>query len=481
MRQAEPSTTTTASRDPWLFRLAQRCCAFFERWFPDAYAFALAAVVFVALCTLAIGVTPLQVAVSFGDGFWSVIPFTMQMTFIIIGGYVTADSPPVARLIARIAAIPRSAPGAVALVAFAGMMLSLLHWGLSLVMASLLARALARRSELRMDYRAAGAAACLGAGSVWALGLSSSAAQLQANPASMPPALLAVTGVIPFSETIFLWQSLLLAAVLVAVSTFVAFKSTPRPEAARTAQSLQLDVAESNHVLPPRQRPGDWLEYSPLLCLLVVALGVAWLAWQLAHQGFAHTIANLNTYNLLFLMLAMLLHWRPRRFIEAVSRSIPSVAGVLIQYPFLGALSAMMTTAKNADGASLAVVLSNAFGTVVTSATFAPVVALYSALLGLVIPSGGGKWLVEGPYVMQAANDLHYNLGWTVQIYNAAEALPNLINPFWMLPVLGILGLKARDLIGFTFVQFLVKLPLVLVLLWLLGMTLAYHPPVMPP
>jgi short-chain fatty acids transporter len=89
-------------------------------------------------------------------------------------------------------------------------------------------------------------------------------------------------------------------------------------------------------------------------------------------------------------------------------------------------------------------------------------------------------WLVEGPTVMQAANDLHYNLGWTVQIYNAAEALPNLINPFWMLPVLGILGLKARDLIGFTFVQFLVKLPLVLLLLWLLGMTLAYHPPVMP-
>jgi short-chain fatty acids transporter len=478
MNQAK--ATTTASREAWLFRLAQRSCAFFERWFPDAYAFALAAVILVAGCALLIGVSPLHVAVSFGDGFWSVIPFTMQMSFIIIGGYVTADSPPVARLITRIAAIPRSAPGAVALVAFAGMVLALLHWGLSLVMASLLARALARRTELRMDYRAAGAAACLGAGTVWALGLSSSAAQLQANPASMPPALLAVTGVIPFTETIFLWQSLLLAAILVPVSTFVALKSAPRPEAARTAQSLQLDVAESNHVLPPRQRPGDWLEYSPLLSLLVVALGLTWLAWQLSQKGLATTIASLNTYNLLFLMLAMLLHWRPRRFLEAVMRSIPSVAGVLIQYPLLGALSSMLTTAKNAEGWSLAQGLSTAFSAVASHATFAPFVSFYSALLGLVIPSGGGKWLVEGPYVMQAANDLHYNLGWTVQIYNAAEALPNLINPFWMLPVLGILGLKARDLIGYTFVQFLVNLPLVLLLLWLLGMTLAYHPPVMP-
>ena len=55
--------------------------------------------------------------------------------------------------------------------------------------------------------------------------------------------------------------------------------------------------------------------------------------------------------------------------------------------------------------------------------------------------------------------------------------MPNLINPFWMLPILGILGLRARDLIGFTFVQFMINLPLVLVLLWLLGTTLTYHPP----
>jgi len=73
---------------------------------------------------------------------------------------------------------------------------------------------------------------------------------------------------------------------------------------------------------------------------------------------------------------------------------------------------------------------------------------------------------------MHAANALQYNLGWVVQIYNAAEALPNLINPFWMLPILGILGLKARDLIGFTVVQFAINLPLVLLLLWVLGATL---------
>jgi len=180
-------------------------------------------------------------------------------------------------------------------------------------------------------------------------------------------------------------------------------------------------------------------------------------------------------------MLALVLQWRPRRFLAAVNRSVPSVAGILIQFPLLGAIAGLMTTATNGQGLTLAHYIADAFTSIATPETFAPVVGVYSVVLGFFVPSGGGKWLIEAPYVMQAANQLRYHLGWTVQIYNAAEALPNLINPFWMLPVLGMLGLKARDLIGFTFVQFLVNAPLVLALLWILGATLSYQPPVMPP
>ncbi len=470
-----------SQRGPLLKRLAERTCAWSEHWFPDAFAFALVAVAIVVAGTLSIGVSPLQVAVSFGDGFWSIIPFTMQMCFIVIGGYVAADSPPVARLIRRLGALPQSPRAAIGLVALVGILVSLIHWGLSLVIASLLARALARRAELRMDYRAAGAAACLGTGTVWALGLSSSSAQLQANPASMPAAMLKVTGVIPFGSTIFLWQSMVLAAILAAVSTFVAWKSAPAGSEARTARDMGIDVAETDHSLPGRTRPGEWLEYSPLLNLLIVCLGAGWLARQVHLKGLGGAIANLNTYNLLFLMLALALQWRPRRFLAAVNRSVPSVAGILIQFPLLGAIAGLMTTATNGQGLSLAHHIAGAFTSIATPGTFAPVVGVYSVVLGFFVPSGGGKWLIEAPYVMQAANQLHYHLGWTVQIYNAAEALPNLINPFWMLPVLGMLKVKARDLIGFTFVQFLVNAPLVLALLWILGATLSYQPPVMPP
>ena len=116
-----------------------------------------------------------------------------------------------------------------------------------------------------MDYRAAGAAAYLGLGATWALGLSSSAAQLQANPASLPKPLLLITGVIPFSDTIFLWQSMALCGTLIVVSIIIAWLSAPTKAHALTAKDLGVDLQTKTTALPPRERPSEWLEYSPLI------------------------------------------------------------------------------------------------------------------------------------------------------------------------------------------------------------------------
>jgi short-chain fatty acids transporter len=106
------------------------------------------------------------------------------------------------------------------------------------------------------------------------------------------------------------------------------------------------------------------------------------------------------------------------------------------------------------------------------------VVATYSAVLGVFIPSGGSKLIVEAPYLLQAANLNQVHLGWVVQIYNASEALPNLVNPFWMLPLLGILKLKARDIVGYGMLQLAVHVPVVFFLCWLFARTIPYVPPV---
>lgn len=463
-----------------LVRLALRFTGWAERWFPDPFIFVAIAVIVVALGALAIGVPVAGVTKAFGDGFWSLIPFTMQMAFVTIGGYVVATSPPVQALIDRLALVPRTSRGAVGFIATVSMLASLLSWGLSLIMGGLLVRAVARRTDLRVDYRAAGAAAYLGLGATWALGLSSSAAQLQANAASLPKSLLPITGVIPFTETIFLWQSMVIAVVLIVISAVIAIWSAPSGASALTAQDLGVDPALHQDELPPRRQPGEWLEHAPLLTILLTAMALGWLVQEFARQSAIVAISNLNTYNLLFLMLGLLLHWRPKRFLNAVAKSVPATTGVLIQFPFYAAISAILTMAANPAGATLSHVISDAFVRLNTHDSFPLAMGIYSAVLGFFIPSGGGKWLLEAPYVMQAANELKVHLGWAVQVYNAAEALPNLINPFWMLPLLGILGIRARDIVGFSFLQLLVHLPVVLFLLWFLAGTLTYVPPVVP-
>jgi short-chain fatty acids transporter len=152
--------------------------------------------------------------------------------------------------------------------------------------------------------------------------------------------------------------------------------------------------------------------------------------------------------------------------VHAVTASVPSVAGVLIQYPLYGGIVKMMTES------GLAKRLAHFFVSVSTQHTFPVLVGVYSAFLGLFVPSAGGKWLIEAPYILEAAKSLNVHLGWTVQTYNATEALANLIHPFWMLPLLGILGLKARDIVGYSMLQFAVHVPLVLALVWLLNYTL---------
>lgn len=461
-------------------RFAMRCAAWAEKWFPDSWVFAVVGIAIVVLAALAIGVPVQDTSKAFGKGFWSLIPFTMQMAFVVIGGYVVASSKPASRLIEALAKVPGNGRSAVAWVALISMVASLLNWGLSLVFGGLLVKALARRTDLKMDYRAAGAAAYLGLGAVWALGISSSAAQLQANPASLPPSILAITGVIPFTETIFLWQSGVMLLVLVLISLLIAYLTAPGASSAKDAAACQVDIsAEAQPVTKPT-RPGEWLEHSPLLIIFLVLLAVGWMVEEFSSKPAIQAISGLNTYNLIFLMLGALLHWRPRSFLDAVARAVPTTTGVLIQFPLYGSIAAIMTEVKGVDGHTIAHYISTFFTQIATHDTYALLMGVYSAILGFFIPSGGGKWIIEAPYVMQVANDLQYHLGWAVQIYNAAEALPNLINPFYMLPLLGVLGLKARDLIGFTFVQLLVHIPVVLFLLWFLGQTLAYIPPVMP-
>jgi short-chain fatty acids transporter len=442
-----------------------------ERWFPEPLVFALAGVIIVFILGLLLGQPPGKLAIEGGKNFWTLVPFTMQMVMIIIGGYVVASTPVVRSLIQKLATIPKNGRTAVATIALFSVLTSLISWGLSLIFSGLLTREMARRVK-GMDYRAAGGAAYLGLGAVWALGLSSSAAMMMATKGSIPASLFAISGVIPLKQTLFLWQSLVTALVLVVVSVVLAYASAPSAENAKTAEDFGIEYESAERKLEPRTRPGEWLEYSPLLTVLVAAI----LLWYLfdffrnSPQG-ALAALDLNTYNLLFITIGLLLHWRPKSFVKAVVECVPATGGVLIQFPFYAVIFGMIVGTGMSDW------LAAVFAKVTTQGTYPVLVAVYSALIGVFVPSGGSKWVIEAPYILQAANLHHVHLGWVVQIYNASEALPNFVNPFWMLPLLGILRLKAKDIVGYGVLQMIVHLPIVLFLCWFFARYIPYLPP----
>src|SRR5206468_2707010 len=278
-------------------RLALALTAWTERWVPDAFIFALVATLLVFVAALvATPSTTVQIVDAWGRGFWDLIPFTLQMSLVIITGHVLATSRPMGALIRTIAGWPRTPQAAVALVTAFALASSWINWGFSLVFSAVLAREVARRVSA-VDYRALAAASVLGLGSIWAQGLSGSAALQMATPGALQPQIRDIVahggmipgGIVPFRHTIFLWQSIVSVLVEVGVVTLVMWLATPPAGAGRTAGDLGIDLGQDAEPGISNQRatissqqsairnqaipPGAWLEHSPILACVIVALG----------------------------------------------------------------------------------------------------------------------------------------------------------------------------------------------------------------
>lgn len=462
-----------------LARLAARLTALAERFIPDAFIFALIATFAVVASAVAFTEASFsQVVTLWGNGFWELSAFTMQMVLIVITGYVLATAPIVHRVIERIAHLPSSPRAAVAMVAFFSMASSWFNWGFSLIFSAMLAKEVARQHH-NVDYRALGASTFMGLGSVWAQGLSGSAALQMATESAMPEAVRAIisnhgvvpNGVVGLEHTIFLWQSLLSVAIEIPVVCTILYFATPVRARAKPAAALGIALGLGPSA---RQRPvqrgtaGEMLEHSRVLNLLFAGLACAYFVSYFGAARSVLSAINFNVINLFFLTAGVLAHGTPARLMHAFREATPGAWAIILQYPFYAGIAAIVAKTH------LNSMIAHWFVSLSSRDTFPALIATYSAALGVLVPSGGSKWVIEAPYVMQAAHDLQVHLGFMVAVYDLGEAVANLVQPFWMLPVLALLGLRARDVMGYTFLVFLALAPLVLIMVTLLGRTLAY-------
>lgn len=401
------------------------------------------------------------------DGFGNpeILKFGLQIILIVVTGEAIAASPPARRVLARLTSLPRTATQALLLVTVFALVTGWIHWGFGLVSSALLAREVGRSLALRgvkIHY------ALLGTGAytsmlLWHAGLTASAPLLMNTEKNFVSDVLGLKGAsakVPLTETIFAPYNLIACAVLFVIVPPLIVAMHPRegivpPDLA----AIPAPPDDAGDADAPPGTPAEWLDRTRVLTFLTGAIGLSFLWRYLREHGFD---LNHNVVNCTFLMLGMILHRSPVAYGRAIAQSVRGVSGIVLQFPFYGGILEVMKLT------GLSTSIAHVFVASASAHTLPFFTFLASILTKSFVPSGAGEWAVEGPVMLQAAQQLGVPYGKITMAVAYGNMLGNMYQPFWSLPLLGLMGLRARDIMGFCLILFLVCLP-VLGLALLLG------------
>jgi len=420
-----------------------------ERALPDPYVFALLLTFITAL--LAFTLTPSRSAGAIGlawyNGVFNILTFGFQMVLVLVTGYALASSPLVHRALERLAAIPRTPKNAVSLTIVIGMIASWLNWGFGLVISGLLAREIAKR--VRIDFGWLVAAAYTGF-VISTEGLSGSIVLSQATPGSALNLVEKVAGYsLPLRTTVFTAFNLVPVVALFVLLPIIFRYTEPAP-----ADSIYVDPERLRHEDQAKMTGekagtlGAWLDRAWIFTIMLVALGTCALA---AHWKSSFTV-DLNTVILIFLLLGLIFHLRPIAYVSAVKNAARVTGPLILQYPLYGGIMGIMTAT------GLAGVISKGFLAISTARSLPFWTYISSLIITLFVPSGGGHWAVQGPFVLPAAKELHASMAGTTMGVAMGESVANMLQPFFALPILAIAGIGMRRMMGYMVVTFVVAL-----------------------
>ncbi|GGB26148.1 short-chain fatty acid transporter [Allosediminivita pacifica] len=412
----------------------------FERWLPDPYIFVVILTLIVMIAAMAIeGQTPLAVVEMWGSGFWGLLAFSMQMLLVLVTGFMMASTPLVKSGLQKLAGLASSPAAAIMLVSYVGLAASWLNWGFGLVVGALFAKEVARK--VKVDYRLLVASAYSGF-IVWHGGLAGSvplAVATEGHPFQD------MIGIIGTGETIFSGFNLAIVLCLFVAVPLLNRAMLPTPDESVYVDPKQLEEAE-----PPVAKgdtPAERMEGSRILTWLIGLSGLAFLFDYFVSGG----ALTLNIVNFLFLFVAILLHGTPRNLLASLNEGIKGGAGIVIQFPFYAGIMAIMVDSGLAGSISSGMVS-------FASETSLPFWSFLSAgVVNFFVPSGGGQWAVQAPVILPAAAELGVDPARAAMSVAWGDAWTNMIQPFWALPILGIAGLKAKDIMGFCTLHLVVS------------------------
>ncbi len=438
----------------------------FRRWLPDSFIFAiLLTIIAAAFAFIVMDTTPIKLAQAWYKGFWMLLQFGMQVLLTLATGYAVAISPPAAKGIDWLAKKIHRPMFVYLTVTFVGGLFSLVSWSW-IALTAVLGRELAQRVD-KVDYRLL--AACVYISILpWHGGLSGTIPLVLNTPDNflMKAGTLAAT--IPVSNTLGSTMNIVCNLALILTLPILIILMRPHRDKAVQFKDLleggpvarPVSVAEEAASMGlPSRNISDTMNNSFILQILIAVLGVGFLIWHFSTNGFD---INLDIMNLLFIMIGMICHGTPLRYIVAMKRACANNSGIVLQFPFYAGIMGIMI--YTGLGAKVAAIL--AASATVTTLPF--VSFLIGGFLNIFIPSGGGEWAVVGPTMVQAASNLGAGMPpeqLTELISRVSMAVAygdswtNMIQPFWTLAFFPVIAagvrLQARDIMGYTFVGML--------------------------
>jgi len=432
-----------------LKRLASFFTYLMRHYLPDAYLFAILLTFLSAILALIFttaGFTKL--ITTWGDGIYGIIAFAFQMILILVTGHCLALTPAVNRILVWIAKIGDTPVKGGMIVAFVAGICSFLNWGFGLVVGGLLALQVAKRNR-KADFPYLIAAAYSGF-VVWHMGLSGSIPLVIATSKHAQNFIEKMTGaVVPVSQSIFQPFNLIPAILLIVTIPILMTLIHPKEDEVKVVPEDRL--AELCGDCPDVEMPqnptlADKIDHSYTINMIFGLMGLIYLYYHFSTKGFD---LNLNIVIFIFFIAGVILHGKPVNYIKAVSTAIKGAGGIALQFPLYGGIQGIMI------GTGLAKVIAGWFVALSAPETFYMFQFWAAGIINMFIPSGGGQWAAQGPITMEAVKMMAIDPVRSAMMVAWGDQWTNMILPFWALPLLGLAGLSAREIMGYTTVTLL--------------------------
>jgi short-chain fatty acids transporter len=399
----------------------------------------------VAGAALAFGTAPAAVVDAYYRGLWMLLPFTMQMTLILVLSAVVSGTPFLRRLVLTLARRPRTLTQVIVFAVLLNAAASYLYWGLGLALGPVIAIHFAGAAEekrIPVDFPFL-LATVYAAQAVWQFGLSSSAPLLMATPRHF---LEKTVGVMDLRSTIWSAPAILMVVLFPIAVIVVARILMPRQAQplSRFPDACALAIADDTPLAAEDSGAttgfAAWIERSPLVIAVLVAALVSWIYHHFVTKGLG---LDLNAMNTILLAVALVLHRSSEAFSRAIRSAVTVCGPVLVLYHLYGGVAGLLQFTSVGER------LAGAFAAWSTPLTFTFLTAAASSIIAIFIPSSGGQWVIQGFVTSRAALQVGTTAQHGLLAMSIGDHMGNLVSPFWPVLLAGIARVDFRTFFGY--------------------------------